>query len=83
MVAIGTNEFFPSSCVSLQTHRQFHPYRHQRLGRRNQAECSLSSSFPLRRDPFPPVFVMEAAENRVSQDLAVLGEGMPALTLQR
>ena len=38
---------------------------------------------PSRGDPIPPVFVMEAAENRASRDLAVLGEGMSIVTLHR
>ena len=36
-----------------------------------------------RGDPFRPVFVMEAAENRASHDLAILGEGMSIVTLPR
>jgi hypothetical protein len=36
------------------------PYSHQKLGRRNQSAVS-SELFPSRRDPFPPVFVMDAA----------------------
>jgi hypothetical protein len=43
----------------------------------------MSSSRPSRGDPFPPVFVMEAAENRASRDVAVLGEGMSIVTLPR
>jgi hypothetical protein len=43
----------------------------------------LNSSCPSRGDPFPPVFVMEAAENRASQNLAVLGKGMFGVILQR
>jgi len=38
---------------------------------------------PSRSDPFPPVFVMEATENRARRDFAVLGEGMSVVTLQR
>lgn len=48
-----------------------------------KAQCPPSSSRPSRGDPFPPVFVMEAAENRASRDLAVLGEGMSIVTLHR
>jgi len=43
----------------------------------------LNSSCPSRRDPFPPVLVMEAAENHASHNLAVLGKGMFAVILQR
>ena len=39
----------------------------------------LNSSCPSRDDPFPPVLVMEAAENHASHNLAVLGKGMFAL----
>ena len=48
LVPIGTNEFFPQlvHLVANERHRQSHPYSHQKLGRRNQAECPLSSSFP-------------------------------------
>ena len=46
-------------------------------------QCPLSSSFPSCGDPFPPVFVMEAAENRASRDVAVLGEVMSIVTLPR
>jgi hypothetical protein len=42
----------------------------------------LLSSRPSRGHPFPAVFVMEAAENRTSHDLAVLGEKMPVTALQ-
>lgn len=48
-----------------------------------KAQCPLSSSRPSRGDPFAPVFVMEAADNRASRDLAVLGEGMSIVTLSR
>src|SRR6516164_1976773 len=41
-----------------------------------KAQCPLSSSRPSRGgDPFPAVFVMEAAENPARRDPAVLGEG--------
>ena len=43
----------------------------------------LNSSCPSRDDPFPPVLVMEAAENHASHNLAVLGKGMFAVILQR
>jgi hypothetical protein len=48
-----------------------------------KVQCPLSSSRPSRGDPFPPVFVTETAEHCASQDLAVLGEGMSIVTLQR
>jgi hypothetical protein len=48
-----------------------------------KAQRPLSSSRPSRSHSFPPVLVMEAAENRASHDLAVLGERMPVVTLQR
>ena len=41
----------------------------------------LSSSCPSRGDPFPPVLVMEAAENHASHNLAVLGKGMLVVVL--
>jgi hypothetical protein len=52
------------------------------------AQCSVGAAVigairPLRSDPFPPVFVMEATENRARRDFAVLGEGMSVVTLQR
>jgi hypothetical protein len=85
LVPIGTNEFFPQfvRLVANERRRQSHPYSHQKLGDASKAECPLSSSFPLRRNPFPPVFVMETAENCASHDLAVLGEEMSVVTLQR
>ena len=43
----------------------------------------LNSSCPSRGDPFPPVFVMEIAENCASPNLAVLGQGMSVVILQR
>jgi hypothetical protein len=85
LVPIGTNVFFPGSYVSLQTKGTGSPARiaTRNWGDASKAECPLSSSFPLRRDPFPPVFVMETAENCTSHDLAVLAEGMSVMTLQR
>jgi hypothetical protein len=73
-VRIGTNEFFPQLVylAANERHLQSHPNRHQKLGRRNQSAVS-SELTPSRGDPFPPVFVMEAAENRASLDLEVLG----------
>ena len=81
LVQIGTDEFFPPTRSSRC--KRSRPYSHQKLGDAIKAQCPLGSSRPSRGDPFPPVFVMEAAENRASHDLAVLGEGMSVLTLQR
>ena len=83
LVPMGTNEFFPNSCVSLQTKGTGSPARKATRiwGDAIKAQCPLSSYRPSRGDPFPAVFVMEAAENRVSHDLAVLDEGMSILTL--
>ncbi len=85
LVQIGTDEFFPQlvRLAASKRHRRSRPYSHQKLGDAIKAQCPLGSSRPSRGDPFPPVFVMEAAENRASHDLAVLGEGMSVLTLQR
>ena len=52
------------------------------------AQCSAGAAVirairPSRSDPFPPVFVMEAAENHASHNLAVLGKGMFVVILQR
>ena len=43
----------------------------------------LNSSWPSRGDPFPPVLVMETAENHASHNLAILGKGMFVVILQR
>ena len=50
---------------------------------RSKRSVLLNSSRPSRGDPFPPVLVMEAAENHASHNLAVLGKGMFVLILQR
>ncbi len=60
-----------------------HPYSQQKLGRRKQSGASTELFLSLRRDPFSPVLVMETAEHCASHDLAVLGEGMSVVTLQR
>jgi hypothetical protein len=85
LVPMGTNDFFPNSFVSLQTKGAGSPARTatRNWGGAIKAECALSSSFPLRRDPFPPVCVVESAENCAGHDLAVLGEGMSVVTLQQ
>lgn len=75
LVPRGTNEFFPQlvRLVANEGHRQSHSYSHQKLGRRKQSGVFAELLFPLRRDPFPPVFVMETAENCASPDLAAVG----------
>jgi hypothetical protein len=85
LVQIRTNEFFPQfvSLVASEGHRQSRPHSYQKLGRRDQSAVPSDLSRPSRSDPFPPVFVMESAENHASFDLAVLGQGMSLLTLQR
>ena len=85
LVQIGTKEFFPNSFVSLQTKGTYSPARTatRNWGDAIKVQRLLNSSCPSRGDPFPPVLVMEAAENRASRDLAVLGEGMSIVTLQR
>jgi hypothetical protein len=42
----------------------------------------LNSSRPSRGDSFPPVLVIEAAENHASHNLAVLGKGMFVVIVQ-
>ena len=69
---IGTKEFLPQPVRLTASERDA-----------IKAQCPLSSSRPSRGDPFPPVFVMETAENCASRDLAVFGEGMSVVTLQR
>ena len=66
-----------------ERHLQSRPYSNQKLGRRDQVQRLLNSSRPSRGDPFPPVLVMEAAENHASHNLAVLGKGMFVVILQR
>ena len=85
LVQIGTDEFFPQlvRLAASKRRRRSRPYSHQKLGDAIKAQCPLSSSLLSRGDSFPSVFVMEAAENRASNDLAVLGEGVSVLTLQR
>ena len=85
LVQIGTNEFFPQLILlaANERHLQSRPYSNQKLGRRDQVQRLLNSSYPSRGDLFPPVLVMEAAENRASRDVAVLGKGMSIVTLPR
>src|SRR5215472_15648897 len=81
---IGTNDFLPQPVRLAASERHRLPVG---TGIRNwraiKAQCPLSSSRPSRGDPFPAVFVMEAAENRARRDPAVLGEGMSIVTLPR
>jgi hypothetical protein len=69
---IGTKEFLPQPVRLTASERDA-----------IKAQCPLSSSRPSRGDPFPPVFVMEAAENHASHNLAVMGKGMFVVILQR
>ena len=80
LVQIGTNEF-----VSLQTKRSYSPARTatRNWGDAIKVQRLLNSSCPSRGDPFPPVLVMEPAENHASHYLAVLGKGMFVVILQR
>ncbi len=86
LVQTGTNEFFPQliRLAANERHLQSRPYSNQKLGRRDQkVQRLLNSSRPSRGDSFPPVLVMEAAENHASHNLAVLGKGMFVVILQR
>lgn len=85
LVQIGTNEFFPPLIRPVATKGAYSPARTatRNWGNAIKAQRLLNSSGPSRGDPFPPVFVMETAENCASHDLAVWGEGMPVVTLQR
>ena len=85
LVQIGTNEFFPQliRLAANERHLQSRPYSNQKLGRPIKVQRLLNSSCPSRGDPFPPVLVMEAAENHASHNLAVLGKGMFVVILQR
>ena len=85
LVQIGTNEFFPKliPLVANERHLQSRPYSNQKLGRRDQSAASSELFLSFTRRSFPPVLVMEAAENRASRNLAVLGKGMFVVMLQR
>lgn len=86
LVPMGTYEFFPQLVRLVANERgTSSPVRtaNRNWGDGIKAECPLSSSFLLRGDPFPPVFVMETAENCASHDLAVSCEGMSVVALQR
>jgi hypothetical protein len=75
LVQIGTNEFFPQ-LIRLAANEG-------NWGDAIKVQRLLNSSCPSRGDPFPPVLVMETAENCASHDLAVSGEGMSVVILQR
>jgi hypothetical protein len=77
---MGTNEFFSYlvRLVANKKHLQSCHYSHQ-----NAIKAQRLLSCSSRGEPFPAVFVMEAAENHANCKLAVLGEGMSAVTLRR
>jgi hypothetical protein len=85
LVQIGTNEFFPQLIRLAANERrlQSRPYSNPEIGGDAIKVQRLNSSCPSRGDPFPPVLVMEAAENHASHNLAVLGKGMFVVILQR
>jgi hypothetical protein len=86
LVQIGTNEFFPQ-LIRLAANERHLQSRARTATRNWRAAINvprlLNPSCPSRGDPFPPILVMEAAENCVSHDLAVSGEGMSVVTLRR
>ena len=84
-VQIGTNEFFPQLIRLAANERHLRPARTatRNWGDAIKVQRLLNSSCPSRGDPFPPVLVMEAAENHASHNLAVLGKGMFVVILQR
>src|SRR5207248_11104495 len=84
LVQIGTHEFSPNLFVSLQTKGTYSPARTatRHWGDAIKVQRLLNSSRPSCGDSFPPVFVMEAAENHASHNLAVLGKGMFVVILQ-
>lgn len=71
------------SSAANERHLQSHPYSNQKLGNAIKVQRLLNSSRPSRGDPFPPVLVMEAAENHASHNLVVFGKGMFVVILQR
>jgi hypothetical protein len=85
LVQIGTNELFPNSFVSPKAKGTYSPARTAARNWRDaiKAQRLLNSSWPSRGDSFPPVLVMEAAEDRASRDVAVLSEGMSIVTFPR
>ena len=74
LVQIGANEFYPHF-VSLQTKGTYSPARTatRNWGDAIKVQHLLNSSCPSRGDPFPPVLVMEAAENHASHKHLLLG----------
>jgi hypothetical protein len=66
LVQIGTNEFLPQliRLAANERHLQYRPYS---WGDAIKVQRLLNSSCPSRGDPFPPVLVMEAAENHASR----------------
>ena len=85
LVQIGTNKFFHQLVRHVASERPGGPVRTatRNWGDAIKARWRVRSSCPLRGDPFPLVFVMEATENRANHDLAVLRQGMSVVTLQR
>ena len=85
LAQIETNEFFPQliRLAANERHLQSRPYSNRNWGDAIKVQHLLNSSCPSRGDPFPPVLVMEAAENHASHNLAVLGKGMFVVILQR
>jgi len=73
LVQIGAS---PNLFVSLQTKGTYSPARTatRNWGDAIKVQRLLNSSRPSRGDSFPPVLVMEAAENHASHNLAVLGK---------
>ena len=85
LVRIGTNEFFPQLIRLAANNGTYSPAgtATRNSGDAIKVQRLLNSSCPSRGDPFPPVLVMEAAENHASRNLAVLGKGMFVVILQR
>jgi hypothetical protein len=78
LVQIGTNEFFPQLIRLAANERHLQPARTatRNWGDAIKVQRLLNSSCPSRGDPFPPVLVMDTAENHASHNLAILGKGM-------
>jgi hypothetical protein len=85
LVQIGTNEFFPQLIRHAAKRKAptVPPVQQPELRDAIKVQRLLNSSWPSRGHPFPPVFVMEAAENHASRNLAVLGKGMFVVILHR
>jgi len=73
---VGTNESFPQliRLAANARHLQSRPYNNQKLGAAIKVQRLLNSSCPSRGDSFPPVLVMQPAENQASHNLAVWGK---------